>query len=66
MDPDKSCYVRCSAVDTADGTLISCFVLFICIIVMSYDEILHRITLYNVYFSLTYSIICCHHEIQCR
>jgi hypothetical protein len=31
MDPDKSCYVRCSAVDAAEGTLTTYFVVFICI-----------------------------------
>ena len=56
MDPDKSCYVRCSAVDAAEGTLTYYFLhvvficIIVCIIVMSNDEILHRIVLHYIIF----------------
>jgi hypothetical protein len=41
MDPDKSCYVRCSAVDAAEGTLTFCFIVFVYVVIMSYEETLH-------------------------
>ena len=64
MDPDKSCYVRCSAVDAAEGTLTYYFLhvvlicIIVCIIIMLYDEMLHRIVVHStIFLDLFYNML---------